>query len=340
MSAIAGSHAFYMTLAAQAASQYLFLTHPNPAVGAAVLDRHGKLLALSAHQRAGGPHAEVYALQQALATYLNPEAARALLALQASEAIHHALLEAHGDHLRGATLYVTLEPCMQGGKTPACAPLIAKLGIGQVVIGAYDPNEKMAGGLSWLRAQGVETIGPVEPALCERLIAPFVALQKRGVYRLFKWAQRLSGSVDGGEISCPEALKEVHRIRHVADYLAIGGDTVRIDRPTLDARHVQGRAPDVAILSRRDDFDREIALFKVPHRQVRIQPDLEGLGGLVLIEGGPRLLDRLFSQLDGLLVYQSGALKGGLSVDSDRSATVLFNDRIGTTLKTLYRPDR
>jgi diaminohydroxyphosphoribosylaminopyrimidine deaminase/5-amino-6-(5-phosphoribosylamino)uracil reductase len=327
-----------MRLALQAAQKNLFLTHPNPAVGALVCDRNGQILSIAAHRRAGGPHAEVLALQQALASQLDPQAADRLLALEDSAQIHRALCDHHGDRLAGACLYVTLEPCLSVGKTPACAPLIAALGIDQVIIGAGDPNAQMAGGARWLKAQGITVVDAVEKAACEALIAPFEAVQKRGVYCLFKWAQRLSGSIDQGQISGPEALDEVHRIRDVADVLAIGGQTVRTDRPTLDARRIQGRAPDVTILSRRDDFDRSIPLFSVPDRRVQIRPDLSGLKGLVLIEGGPHLLERIYDQLDGLLVYQSGYLSGGLTMGVERRAELHFSDQLGGTLRLFLTP--
>ena len=333
-------HNFYMALAAQAASRHLLLTHPNPAVGALLLDRNGRILAIAAHEKAGGPHAEVRVFQRSLAAALSGPDRLAFEALEDSARIHAALLAHHQNRFKGGTLYVTLEPCAATGKTPACAPLIAQLGIKQVVIGSRDPNPSMAGGIASLEGCGLTVIQGVQREACDELIAPFVAHLQGRAFRVFKWAQRLSGSIDGGQVSCAAALDEVHQLRSVVDLLAIGGQTVRTDRPTLDARRVQGRPPPVQILSNQTAFDPDIPLFCVPDRSVHISAQVSAEAGLVLIEGGPGLLEVLWDQIDRLLIYQSGHLQGGLPMAMAHEAERLFTQPMGRTLKGWYRPLR
>ena len=278
-----------MALAVEKAWEFQGLTFPNPAVGAAVVDGSGRILAVEAHRKAGGPHAEVLALQQAFALFANDAS---ILKLNDSHAIHDYLLQHHDGYFSACTIYVTLEPCAHHGKTPSCANLLVHLGIGRVVFASADPNEEAAGGATMLKSAGIEvTHAPSKAA--ETLLFPFIQW-RRGSMITFKWAQRLDGSVDGGIISGEVSRRFVHGMRDTADLLVIGGNTVRTDRPTLDARLVEGKAPDVLIFSTRDDFDRSIPLFSVPGRKVMISSDLDKINDYknVLIEGGPGMSNR------------------------------------------------
>jgi diaminohydroxyphosphoribosylaminopyrimidine deaminase/5-amino-6-(5-phosphoribosylamino)uracil reductase len=102
----------------------------------------------------------------------------------------------------------------------------------------------------------------------------------------------------------------VHQLREVCDTLLIGGNTVRVDRPTLDCRFTQGPAADVRIYSKSDDFDRSIPLFSVPDRKVTIGDDLDLLDkpSFVLVEGGEGMLNALKEKIDCLLIYQTPKL--------------------------------
>ncbi len=290
-----------MKLAIEEAWKYQGLTFPNPAVGCTIVDEHGKILSVAAHRKAGGPHAEVLALQQAYAVLHEYSI---ILELIDSFSIHDFLLEHHNQCFEKCTLYVTLEPCAHIGRTPSCSNLIQALGIQNIVIAHSDPNDEASGGAERLHESGVN----VELGLCKedahKLLQPFITWQTKS-YLTFKWAQRLDGTIDGGTISSPESRIFVHQMRSVSDLLVIGGNTVREDRPTLDARLVGGKAPDVLILSHSKDFDETIPLFRVTERKVFIDSTLERISSYknVLIEGGPGMFESIKANVDSFLCF-------------------------------------
>jgi len=289
-----------MALAVDAAWAYQGCTFPNPAVGAAVTDASGKILSVAAHEKAGGPHAEVLALQQAFALLTSDTA---ILALKDSGAIHDYLLFHHNGCFTTCTIHVTLEPCAHQGKTPSCARLLTGVSIGRVVYAAADPNAEAAGGASILHEAGI-TVEHTPSKAADDLLFPFVQWQTKP-FVTFKWAQRLDGTIDGGVISTETSRRFVHAMRDASDLLVIGGNTVRTDRPTLDARLVGGRAPDVLIFSAGEDFDRTIPLFSVPGRKVMIASDLRAIEQYrnVLVEGGPGMFEAVQSRCDMYLCF-------------------------------------
>ena len=227
---------FYMQLALDEAWKYQGLTYPNPAVGCTVVGKYGELLSVDAHKKAGSPHAEVNALK--LAYYKLTDDAK-ILDLEVSIDIHNYLIKNSNNIFENATLFTTLEPCTSVGKTPACADLIDKLNIKKVYIGSldkYQPTKKY------------DAKSIILEKKCNALLEPFNLWQK-DKFVFFKWAQRLDASTDGS-VSSNESRKNVHAMRNVCDLLVIGGNTLRIDRPTLDARLVNGNAPDILIYSR------------------------------------------------------------------------------------------
>ena len=272
-----------MSLAVAEAWKYQVLTAPNPAVGACVVSPCGKILAVEAHKRAGLPHAEVEALKQAYIQLTND---RSIEKLTSSKEIHDYLKEHHNGCFIGCEIYTTLEPCAHYGKTPSCASLITKLGLSKVYIGASDFNDEASGGAAMLREAGIEIEEGVLQKRCEELLIPFKHYLQ-GNFVFFKWAQRLDGSTNDGTISSKESRQLVHKLRDVCDLLVIGGNTVRTDRPTLDARLAGGKAPDVLIYSRKEEFDRTIPLFGVPGRKVFIEDSLDRVKEYkcVMIEG-------------------------------------------------------
>lgn len=318
-------------LAIDKAWEYQGLTFPNPAVGAAVVDGAGRILAVEAHRKAGGPHAEVWALQQAFAVMQNDPA---ILALSDSWDIHTYLLQHHNGCFTPCTIYVTLEPCAHRGKTPSCADLLARLQIGRVVFAAADPNAEAAGGAALLKDAGIDVVHAPSKA-AEDLLFPFVQWQK-GRFVTFKWAQRLDGTIDGGVISSETSRRFVHAMRDVSDLLVIGGNTVRTDRPTLDARMVGGRAPDVLILSGRDDFDRSVPLFGVAGRKVMIAGDLDGMKAYrnILVEGGPGLFEAVKSQCDAYLCFVAPSSGGTIRfLTAPQQFEIMHLSRSGNDLK-------
>ncbi|HEX6974054.1 MAG TPA: bifunctional diaminohydroxyphosphoribosylaminopyrimidine deaminase/5-amino-6-(5-phosphoribosylamino)uracil reductase RibD, partial [Vicinamibacterales bacterium] len=188
-------------------------TSPNPMVGALVVDFEGVIVGRGAHEVAGGPHAEVYALEDA------------------------------GERARGATLYCTLEPCSHTGRTGPCAPLVAEAGIARAVIAVQDPNPRVAGrGLSYLRGRGVEVSVGVLRREAEALNRPFFSVMRH--QRPFV-TLKAAISRDGGIAAAPgtrtaitgaAANRLVHRERAEVDAIAIGSGTVLADDPLLTPR--------------------------------------------------------------------------------------------------------
>lgn len=302
-------HAFYMQLALNEAWKYQGLTYPNPAVGTLLLDSTGKILSISAHKEAGKPHAEVLALQESFAILSGNSS---ILSLTDSHAIHDYLMTHHQGLFKTSTLYVTLEPCNHTGKTPPCAALIESLGIKTVIIGCKDPNPQASGGIKRLTQSGATVISGILEKECHDLIEPFVLWNKKR-FVFMKWAQTLNGIVDGGRISGEESQKRVHRLRDKTDLLIIGGETVRKDRPTLDARLVNGKAPDVLILSKTSDFDHSIPLFNVPDRKVHVadSPLLLEQYNFIMCESGGGLFEILKKYLDWNLTIIAPRLATG-----------------------------
>ncbi len=210
--------------AIQLAEAFVGRTSPNPPVGA-VCVRDGVILGEGAHQGVGLPHAEVNALAGV------PDA-------------------------RGATLYVTLEPCSTTGRTPPCCDLILARGLARVVVGCVDPNPKHAGrGIELLRAAGVEVVlaeGELA-ARCRELVAPFVKAITTGLpYVRLKLALTLDGFVadrtgSSRWITGAEARAWVQTLRMKVDAVMVGAGTVRADHPSLQP-HVPNAPQKVRVL--------------------------------------------------------------------------------------------
>lgn len=298
-----------MNLALDLAWEYQLLTFPNPAVGAVCIGEHGEILSVGAHKRAGGPHAEVYALRDAYARLTGDTA---LSDCDDSAAIHDYLLAHHSGVFHAVSMAVTLEPCAHRGKTPSCAVLIRDVGIKTLYISVKDPNPQASGGGEILANAGAVCHFGLLEEEGNKLLEPFVRWQTNP-FVFFKWAQRLDGTIDGGVISSAHSREHVHRLRDKSDLVVIGGNTVRTDRPVLDARLVEGKAPDVLIYSRRNDFDRDIPLFGVPNRQVFIESSLEKIKEyrLVMIEGGASMLEASRDVCDWYLGYIAPKIGGG-----------------------------
>ena len=278
-----------MHLALQEAWKYQLLTYPNPAVGALVTAHCGKILSIEAHQRAGFPHAEVLALQKA---YYQLRQDEKILELTDSHEIHEYLLQNHQHCFYGCEIYTTLEPCSHVGKTPSCANLIKVLGLKRVYIGSRDFNTKARNGGKLLEESGIEVVYDVFKKSCDDLLIPFKNYMD-GNFVFFKWAQRLDGSTNDGTITSLASRELVHKMRDVCDLLVIGGNTVRMDRPTLDARLCNGKAPDILIYSKEKEFDQTIPLFNVEGRKIYISDTLDMIQDYkcVMIEGSQNMFE-------------------------------------------------
>lgn len=202
-----------MRRAMELAARGLGRVEPNPPVGAVVVDDAFRLVSEGWHSQFGGPHAEVVAL------------------------------DAAGDRARGATLYVTLEPCAHHGKTPPCAPRVAAAGIRKVVVSTPDPAPHTAGrGLEHLRSAGIDVEVGLLQEEGQRLIAPFAKLMTCGLPWVHaKWAMTLDGKLatrtgDSKWISSEESRQVVHELRGRMDAIIVGIGTVLADDPLLTAR--------------------------------------------------------------------------------------------------------
>lgn len=204
----------YMARALRQAAQGLNTTTPNPRVGC-VLVRDGTVVGEGFHERAGGPHAEVVAIQRA------------------------------GDAARGATAYVTLEPCSHHGRTPPCADAVIAAGISRVVAAMVDPNPQVAGrGLERLRQAGIAVTAGVLEREARELNVGFVSRMTRGrPWLRIKIAATLDGKTalpNGASqwITGPEARRDGHRWRARSCAVMTGIGTLRDDDPRLTVRDV------------------------------------------------------------------------------------------------------
>lgn len=262
-------------------------THPNPIVGA-VLVRDGEIVGEGWHERAGRPHAEVVALVAA------------------------------GERARGATLYVTLEPCSHHGRTPPCADALIAAGVGRVVAASEDPSPEVCG-FERLRASGVEVeLAQGELAFRARIqnetwrtwIArgrPFVT---------YKAAVTLDGrlTVPGSRwVSGEESRRLVHELRAASDAVAVGMGTARADDPSLTARGVAAaRQPRRLVFGRGPlPAGSELELRSGPLEEELRQLGAEGVQSL-LLEGGPRIAASFLAAglVDKLLVFVAPTLSG------------------------------
>jgi diaminohydroxyphosphoribosylaminopyrimidine deaminase/5-amino-6-(5-phosphoribosylamino)uracil reductase len=298
---------FYMKLAIDEAWKYQLLTYPNPAVGCVIV-KEGKLLAIEAHKEAGQAHAEVNALK---AAFLSFDPNSVLKTKQSSHEIHEFLIKNHNNFFNDCDIYVTLEPCNHIGRTPACANLLKELKPKRVIISVKDKNSVASGGIETLLNENIKvTLGVLENE-GNNLILPFVSWQnKTSIF--FKMAQTLNGTTNG-KISSNRALAYVHALRDKIDLLVIGGNTIRIDRPTLDTRYIQGNNPDIFIYSKNKIFDNSIPLFKTANRKVIISDDLFKLLDykFVMIEGTYNLLEKLKQRIDFIILIISPKIKNG-----------------------------
>jgi len=237
---------------------------PNPWVGAVIVAVDGRRFS-GFTQPVGQAHAEVQALHAA------------------------------GDAARGATMFVTLEPCNHFGRTPPCTEAIIAAGIKHVVVGVLDPDSRVAGsGVARLRDAGVHVdVGVCADEVNEQL-APYLHHRRTGrPFVILKLAMTIDGYIaaksgSGGWITGETARRRVHQMRAESDAILVGAGTVRADDPQLTAREVSGPSP------------RRIVLGRAP-RDARVHPCTEWSGSL------PDLLDSLGSEGIVQLMVEGGA---------------------------------
>lgn len=327
-----------MKIALESAWAYQGLTFPNPAVGAILSDDNGNIISVEAHRVAGFPHAEVETLKRA---YIKLTGDKRLEKIQNSADIHSFLSSYHNNIFLPLTLHVTLEPCHHHGKTPPCSQLIETLGIKKVVIGSRDLSVHAQGGGAFLESNGVKVVWDCLRKECDELLSPFLAWQNHQPFVFFKLALSKNGVASGGIITSEASRTIVHRLRDKCDLLVIGGNTVRTDRPLLDARLCDGSAPDVLIYSRQNDFDASIPLFSIKNRKVLIESSLEKVGHykMVMIEGGQEMLKSIENDVNWYLIFTSPNLKEGNKVTLPSHLREVFSQKIGEDTMTWYKKD-
>ncbi|MBX6377712.1 MAG: bifunctional diaminohydroxyphosphoribosylaminopyrimidine deaminase/5-amino-6-(5-phosphoribosylamino)uracil reductase RibD [Clostridia bacterium] len=227
-----------MARALRLAERGLGRTHPNPAVGAVVV-RDGRLVGEGFHARAGAPHAEVNALRAA------------------------------GAAARGATVYVTLEPCDHHGRTPPCTEALLAAGVARVVVACLDPNPLVAGrGVARLRRAGVSVdVGVLADRAVELNAGFFTYITRGRPLVIAKFAMTLDGkvaAVDGRSrwITGAEARLEGHRLRDRCDAVAGGVGTALADDPLLTTRLPGGRDPVRVVVDSRGRLPSTAAMLR------------------------------------------------------------------------------
>lgn len=344
----------FMVQALQLAERGLYTTTPNPRVGCVIV-KDGQVIGEGWHEKAGGPHAEVVALNDAAA---------------------------HGLTAVGATAYVTLEPCSHTGRTPPCAHALIRAGVARVVAAMQDPNPLVAGqGLARLNAAGIATACGLLGDEAHELNIGFVARMTRGK----PWVRlKIAASLDGKTalqngvsqwITSPAARQDVHQWRARSCAVLTGIGTVLADNPQLNVRGIRTprqpckvlvdsqlqTPPDAAVLNhtnaqpqvlivcatthpgRRQHLESagaEVLPLPNRHGQVDLPALFAELGrrGMneILIEAGARLNGALISAacVDELLLYQAPVLLGdsargmwhdGGNVLTDLAATPRLN---------------
>lgn len=252
-------------------------TTPNPVVGACVISSDGIVLGQGAHERAGEPHAEVHALDEA------------------------------GDAARGATLYCTLEPCGHLGRTGPCTDRIIAAGIRRVVAAMEDPYPQVSGrGFAALRQHGIQVDIGVGADEAARLNQPFLTTIRDGrPFVMLKAATSLDGRIAAAPgqrtaITSRESLRHAQYQRAAVDAIAVGSETVRVDDPLLTAREVFRERPLIRVI-----FD----------RRLRVSPSarvLTTLGhGPVIILTSPSSMQQQPARVDAL--EQAGAIVVGIA---------------------------
>ena len=355
---------FYMSLAIKKAWEFQILTYPNPAVGCVVLDAGGRLLSVAAHKKAGFLHAEPSAVLLALCKkseaflrdFLREYNAASGIKFESAAELENAdlqpnftykyILQNHGDLLKGAKAYVTLEPCAHRGKTPPCVELLRRLKFAKVVIARGDENAVASGGAHILQSGGVAVKFDVLRQGADELIEPFLAWQ-RGNCSFFKLALSANGVAAGTAqskiISNLASRTHSHRLRSAAELLAIGGATVRADRPRLDTRLIErGKNPNVMIYSREREFDASIPLFGVEGRSVRVTSDINEAFAprLTMFEGGENALKALDERVKWLLLYRSSELLDAPAVRLNLKLKPLFHGELDGDVYGWYRIER
>jgi len=324
--------------------------HPNPRVGAIVVDQAGEVVAERAHLEAGSAHAEAAALAEA------------------------------GSATPGSTLIVTLEPCTHHGRTPPCAQAVIEAGITRVVVGALDPDPRVAGrGVAQLQEAGIEVVtGIEEPAVIANDPGYFHHRSTGRPLVTLKLAATLDGQAGAVDrtsqwITGPEARSDAHRLRADNDAVLVGIGTVIADDPRLDVRIERYGGPQprpIVVCGRRELPPNAAIVHRNPivftgreseaigHKGINpvLMPgadgvDLEGavkyLGGegvlTLLVEGGPAIAGSALRAgiVDRIVLYYGARLAAGTGLPAIAGSLETIGDTLDVSIDgvTMLGPD-
>ncbi|MEB3215073.1 MAG: bifunctional diaminohydroxyphosphoribosylaminopyrimidine deaminase/5-amino-6-(5-phosphoribosylamino)uracil reductase RibD [Nostocales cyanobacterium 94392] len=264
------------------ARRALGLTSPNPMVGAVIV-KNGEIIGEGFHPKAGEPHAEVFALKAA------------------------------GDNARGATVYVSLEPCNHYGRTPPCSEALIAAGVAKVVVGMVDPNPLVAGGgINRLRSAGIEVIVGVEEEACRKLNEGFIhRIVHKKPLGILKYAMTLDGKIattTGHSIwvTNQDARNTVKELRSQCDAVIVGGNTVRQDNPRLTSRLLGAPNPLRVVMTRSLNLPTQAHLWQIQEAPTLVltepgaNPQLQEFlrkQGVEVVELSPLTPDKAMSYL-------------------------------------------
>ena len=318
--------------------------HPNPRVGAVVLTPSGEELSVAYHEGPGNPHAEVLALRAA------------------------------GQAARGATVVTTLEPCSHHGLTPPCTEELINAGVERVIVGAVDPDGRVAGsGIAALRAAGIEVVSDIAANEVVAADPGYFHHRRLGRSRFrIKLAATLDGQVAGADgtsqwITSRQARANGHRLRAAADAVVIGAGTLRADDPSLTVRldGFTGPQPTPVVIAgsaplpdRRALYERDLLVYAprpVPDSiggETVVAPgaggvdlslvgkDLAERGHLeVLVDGGPTLAAAFVREglADEFTFYLGAKLAGGLGVPMFSGVFASVKEAAGIEITSVTR---
>lgn len=297
-----GEEEKFMRMALAEARKGFGKTHPNPAVGAVIV-KDGQVLSKGWHRSAGDPHAEIEALR--------------------------ALKNTSG--ARGATLFVTLEPCSTQGRTPPCTRAIINAGLAKVIYGANDPNPRHAGrARGILQSAGIQVISGLLAEECRMLNEVWNKWISTGLpFVIAKVGMSLDGRIASPPgrrwITSPQSRKDAMALRAQSGAIIVGAETIRVDNPKLTVRGHRGiKQPWRVILSRTGSIPPESRVLTdryrartLVYRKKSLRSVLRELGhrGVqqVLIEGGGNTLGDAFdrSLVDRVVIYLAPIVIGG-----------------------------
>ncbi|HEX9978170.1 MAG TPA: bifunctional diaminohydroxyphosphoribosylaminopyrimidine deaminase/5-amino-6-(5-phosphoribosylamino)uracil reductase RibD [Acidimicrobiia bacterium] len=316
--------------------------HPNPRVGAIVVDRAGVVVGEGVHVEPGTPHAEALALAAA------------------------------GERARGGVLVVTLEPCAHQGRTPPCAAAVLRSGVARVVVGAGDPDEQVAGrGIVALREGGIDVQVGLPGVDAEAVDPGYFHHRRTGRPRVtLKMASTLDGqaaAADGSSrwITSPEARRDAHLLRSRSDAILVGAGTVRVDDPELTFRldGLSGRQPRPVVLTGRHPLPADAKVLRRDPLVYAMRPIesggevtvLPGEDGVdlaavlddlgkrdivdLLVEGGPSVAGAFTRAglVDRFVVYVAGAVAGGRGLATVEGVFATVADLARVEIKEVVR---